>query len=104
MSWKIVLKNDIVEYSIGNDSFNTDEIQLVESKYFNEPGGYKEPEDTICEEVYSAASEHGVFTWKVRAKKSDFDTFADIEEVYEIITPIQGIESDTPSFDVEHEE
>jgi hypothetical protein len=104
MSWKIVLETETVHYTIGDESFTTSDIQLVKSELHNEPGGYKEPEDTVVEETYSADSEHGTFTWKVRARRSGFETYAAIEDIFEISIPSSEIEADTPSFDVENED
>lgn len=104
MSWEIVLKTETVDYSIRDESFTTSEIKLVDSNIYNEPGGYKEPEDTVVEETYSAESEHGTFTWKVQARRSGFETYAVIVDVFETNIPSPEIEADTPSFDVEHDE
>ncbi|GEM_PF-1513950 len=104
MSWKINLHSSTIEYQLGDDSFYTDDIKLLDEKFYTEPGGYKEPDETVCEATYEADSEHGKFTWKVTARCSGFDTDAVIEEVCETITPDQSIEADTPSFYIEDED
>ena len=104
MSWKIVLKSETVEYQLDDESHQTYPIQLVNEEFDSEPGGYKEPNDTVCVATYEADSEHGKFTWKVSARRSGFETYAVIEEVFETTTPNPSINVEEPSFDIEDDD
>jgi hypothetical protein len=104
MSWRIVSKNETVEYQLGGESYHTYEIKLLSEEFHNEPGGYKEPDDTVCVAAYEADSEHGKFTWKVSARRPGFETYAAIEDVFEATTPNPLIEVDEPSFDIENDD
>lgn len=105
MSWKIVLKSETVEYRVDGEPYYTHAIKLVSADFHNEPGGYKEPEDTVCVAIYEADSGHGKFTWKVSARRSGFETYATIEDVFETTIPDpSSIDVDEPSFDIEGDE
>lgn len=98
---KIYLGSRDTSYRIGEDCFRTSVIKKTDYRFWNEPSsGYKEPPDTVIEEVYQADSEHGVFTWKVRARRSGFDTYLTIEDI-ECTSPDEKIEVDEPTFDTE---
>jgi hypothetical protein len=99
MAWEIQLKVCSVDYVYDDESFEINNVKLKSSQNYQEPGGYKTPADDIIEEIYSAESEHGVFEWLVIAKRSGFDTYAEIEDVQLLKQP-QGCDSDTPNFEI----
>lgn len=103
MSWKIFSKSDSVEYRLGDCSYSTDRVECVGEEFFNEPGAYKEPDDTVCVATFEAHSEHGKFVWKVSARRSGFETFPVIEDIFLVVTPDPRIDVDDPIFDVEFE-
>ncbi|MFY9260980.1 MAG: hypothetical protein WAO71_10780 [Gallionella sp.] len=105
MSWRIVSKIKTVQYKLGGEYYQTDEIKFLSEEFHDEPGEYKEPNDTVCVAAFEADSEHGKFTWKVSARRSGFETYAAIEDVFEATTPNPSIEVDKqPSFDIENED
>ena len=99
MSCKIALKKDTIEYTIGDDSFESEKIQLIDSKPCKEPSaGYKEPDDDVIYETYHANSEHGIFTLSVSARRYGFDTYWQLDD-QDIKEPNQEIDiSDTDFF------
>lgn len=104
MSYKIALKKDTIEYTIGDDSFESEKIQLIDSKLYQETGGYKEPNDDVIEETYQANSEHGIFTLGVWARRCGFNTYWELDDP-DIQEPNQEIKiSDTDIFELEEED
>lgn len=100
MSWGIKWDGSSVEYTFQGETFAIDSIAYDKGEIRNERGGgYKEPDDTIVEDVYFAKSEHGTFRWKVSARASGFDAHADIEEVVLVQVPT-GCECDLPVFEI----
>ncbi|WP_409523674.1 hypothetical protein [Nitrincola sp. MINF-07-Sa-05] len=100
MSWEIVSNSTTARYNLGEDSYQTETIKLVSKKFHSEPGDYKEPEDTVCIATFQADSLHGMFSWKVSARRSGFEINPAIEEVFETTIPDPSIEVDEPAFDI----
>ena len=77
MSWEIVCKTDYIDYSVANnedESFFTNQIVLSNSS------DYKAPKADVMVDTYIANSEHGIFQWTVTARRTGFNSFAEIED------------------------
>ena len=100
MAWEIEWDGYSVDYTYRDESFEIDDIGLKNRKIYQEPsGGYKEPADDVMEDIYTAESEHGVFEWLVIARRSGFNSYADIEDV-QLLSEPQGCDSEAPSFEI----
>lgn len=85
MSFKIELLTNNISYQYGDETYETKEIECLDSQLHNEKGGHKEPDDTTIEAKYQAHSEHGLFVWVVRATRSGFNSYGDIDDVKSVI-------------------
>jgi len=101
MSWKIKLDTNTINYSFDGEEYETDEIYCSKSNWRIEKGTYKDPDDNICEEEYIAESEHGTFSWTIRATRTGWDSYGEIEDIYESIEPEDCEALDSPSFSIE---
>ncbi|EXU76769.1 hypothetical protein [Erwinia mallotivora] len=86
MSWEIVCSSESIDYVLiktqEEESFTTESIIFNDRKIHQEPsGGYQEPNDHVMTDTYIANSEHGSFTWVVTARRSGFNSFAEIEDI-----------------------
>jgi hypothetical protein len=103
MSCKIALKINTIKYTIGDNSFESDEIKLMDRKCNGETGDYKEPNDNVIEETYQANSAHGIFTLAVWARRCGFNTYWELDDP-DIQEPNKEIEiSNTDFFELEEE-
>lgn len=104
MSWQIVCNTDYIEYLFDNNEENphlTGYLAFAsENSYQEESGEYKAPKDDVVTQVYTADSDHGVFIWKVTARRSGFNTYAEIEDVYLIEAPENCETLDSPRFSI----
>lgn len=82
MAWEINLNTDYIEYSCGDETYTTEKVLFVDRKLWKEPsGGYQEPDDDVMQDTYRANSEHGLFEWIVTAKRTGFNSSAEIDHV-----------------------
>ncbi|EHI9279601.1 hypothetical protein J9101_004342 [Vibrio vulnificus] len=92
-------------YSIdnSNETFTTDEVQLVKEEVSTYQSGYKE-ETTEIIGTYSAESEHGTFIWTTTTTISTYDGEPAID--YELTEQPENIDEviDGPSFEIQEEE
>lgn len=100
MAWEIIWDGNSVDYTFNDESFSIDEIVFVSNEVHEEEGGYKEPNDCVMTDKYSAETQHGSFEWEVTGRTTGFNTQPDIENV-EIIKAPAGCESDLPGFEIE---
>ncbi len=102
MSWEIKLDSKNIEYEFEKNNYQTYDINLVGTNHYQEKSsGYKEPDDIVVEETYQADSEHGLFIWKVIARSTGFNTYADdIENTQEVSVPENCETNETPSFSI----
>lgn len=86
MSWGIVCKTDYIDYAVTNnedESFFTNLIVFQNRNIYQEESGeYKAPKDDVIVDTYIANSEHGLFQWTVTARRSGFNSYAVIEDIY----------------------
>ncbi|KAB7674504.1 hypothetical protein [Plesiomonas shigelloides] len=100
MAWQIKWNGYSIGYTYRNESFEINDIYLKNRKIRQEPSsGYKEPDDDVMEDIYYAESEHGIFEWLVIARRSGFDGYAVIEDIYLLSKP-EGCDSEAPSFEI----
>ncbi|HHR6469828.1 TPA: hypothetical protein ACS8CE_003443 [Providencia alcalifaciens] len=108
MSIEISCNSDYVEYVHENDednSFLTSDLSLVSSHVSQEKSaGYKEPDDTVMTQIYTAESDHGEFRWEVTVRREGFNSFAEIEDVRLIEAPEDCETLDSPSFKIKESE
>ena len=104
MSWEIICKTDYIDYSVANnedESFFTSQIVLSNREIHQEPSSeYKAPKDDVMVDTYIANSEHGIFQWTVTARRTGFNSFAEIEDI--ILTDPNDCEAlSSAYFDIE---
>ena len=99
MAWTIELNSSCVSYEFKKASYDTHDIEFVKSDSYEEDGGYKEPKDSVLINTYKANSEHGEFTWSVKAVRSGFSTLPEIEDISNVTTP-KGCEGELPDFSI----
>jgi hypothetical protein len=103
MTWEIRLDSSSVSYEFKGESYETYEIEFVNSSSSQEKsGGYQEPADDVVINKYQADSEHGLFKWSVTARRSGFDSWGEIEDIYENTEP-KGCEGELPCFSISHD-
>lgn len=103
MNWRIKKQDDGVDYRVGKEYFTTFELEIVTNDQRNETGPHKEPNDSVVENIYSADSEHGIFKWRVIARRSGSESSASIEYVEAILIPDHCEETETPQFEIEYD-
>lgn len=98
MAWEIQWDGYSVEYTVGEDSYEIDNLQLESREcHEEESSGYQEPKDRVMIDKYVAHTEHGVFRWQVSAVSEGFSTGADISDVFCISEP-QECDANNPNF------
>ncbi|MDY0326614.1 MAG: hypothetical protein RBR07_00020 [Arcobacteraceae bacterium] len=102
----MALKIGTIEYTKGDDTFESDEVKIISRTFHEESGGYKEPNDVIETVEFEAESEHGTITGQASARRSGFDTYFEYEDNVElsINTDDKTIELSTPYCTVEEDE
>ena len=100
------LKIGTIEYTIGDENFESDEVKITSQKFHEETGGYKEPNDTIETVEFEANTEHGTITGQATARRSGFDTYFEYEDDVELTldNDDKKIEISTPSCTIELDE
>ncbi len=101
MPWEIKLITNNIKYSCDDETYTTTKITFVDRKLWQEPsGGYKEPNDDVMQDTYQANSEHGLFEWVVTARRTGFNSYAEIEDVDKIKEPKNCETLEQPSFGI----
>lgn len=102
MSWEIICSSDNIDYVLQNHG--QDEIFATESIVFTDrtihkvrSSGYQEPDDDVMVDIYIANSDHGYFKWTVTARRSGFNSFAEVEDV-QCLEPTGCEVLDNPTF------
>jgi len=101
LSWQINLVSNKAYYEFRGEGYETEDLAINDRKKWSEEGGgYKEPGDSVEKAIYAADSEHGIFRWEVTARRSGFNTYADIEEVCLVDSPKDCEVTDYPRFEI----
>lgn len=98
MSFDIKLLTNNISYQYNDEVYETKEITFVNRQIYEEKGGHKELDDTTIEDKYQAHSEHGLFVWVVRATRSGFDNYGNIDDVESVLIPENCMIMDYPRF------
>ena len=64
-----------------NEEYESEEVQIVKQELYQEPGGYKEPDDVVEVVYFKAKTEHGDITGLVTARREGFKPHFEIENV-----------------------
>ena len=100
MSSEIEWNGYDVEYTYGDESYVIDDVSSISVKHHQEKSaGHQEPDDDVVTEVFSADTEHGEFRWSVTARRSGFESSAEIEDV-EVLQEPEGCDAESPSFTI----
>ena len=102
----MALKIGTIEYTKGDEEFESDDVKIISQKFHEESGGYKEPNDVIETVEFEVETEHGTITGQATARRSGFDTYFEYEDDIElsINTDDKTIELSTPSCTIEEDE
>ena len=99
----MAIKIGSITYDIGDESFESDEVKIISQKLHEEPGFYKEPNDTVEEVIFEASTEHGIITGKATARRSGFDTDFELENI-DVNIDNKEINITTPECNIEEGE
>ena len=70
-----------IKYTIDDEEYESEEVQIVKQELYQEPGGYKEPDDVVEVVYFKAKTEHGDITGLVTARREGFKPHFEIENV-----------------------